>query len=145
MTKSTSGYFQKMRENRVDYKVLSDDVVIFRRHNRMYRLSNIANNYLAGKLFVLINANTNNPAFEIADRINLLSKRSRVRCAKFFSEYWQLEDHKDVSDDLNIFLEILEGLGMTEVKPSDSVHAPRQFGKPWGNKRRAKPAKLAQV
>ena len=33
-------------ENRPDYKVLNDDVVIFRRHNRYYRLSNLANNWL---------------------------------------------------------------------------------------------------
>ena len=43
--------------NRVDYKVLNDDVFIFRRGNRMYRLSNLANNWLPGKFFVLINGN----------------------------------------------------------------------------------------
>ena len=127
-------------ENRPDYKVLSDDIVIFRRHNRYYRLSNLANNWLPGKLFVLINANTNNPAFEVADRINLLSSRSRTRCAKFFAEYWQLEDSKLVREDLSIILEILTELGLTEFE-HDPAKAPRQFGKPWSNKT----AKLARV
>ena len=53
----TSGHLNRMRENRLHYKVLNDDVVIFRRHDRMYRLSNLANNWLPGKLFVLVSAN----------------------------------------------------------------------------------------
>jgi hypothetical protein len=141
MSKSKErGYFRMLNENRVKYKVLSDDVVVFRRHDRMYRLSNLANNWLPGKLFVLINANTTNQAFEAADRINLLSSRSRTRCAKFLAELWQLEDSKVVREDLGVILEILSELGLTEVE-HDPAKAPRQFGKPWSNKT----AKLAQV
>ena len=137
---SQRGYFRMLNENRVKYKVLNDDVVIFRRHDRMYRLSNLANNWLPGKLFVLINANTTDQAFEAADRINLLSSRSRRRCAKFFAELWQLDDAKLVNEDLSIILEMLTELGLTEVEP-DPAKAPRQFGKPWSNKTE----KLARV
>jgi hypothetical protein len=141
MSKSKErGYFRMLNENRVKYKVLSDDAVVFRRHDRMYRLSNLANNWLPGKLFVLINANTTNQAFEAADRINLLSSRSRTRCAKFFAELWQLEGSKVVREDLSIMLAVLTELGLTEVE-HDPAKAPRQFGKPWSNKT----AKLAQV
>ena len=127
-------------ENRVNFKVLNDDVVVFRRHDRMYRLSNLANNWLPGKLFVLINANTPDGSSDIADRTNLLSARSRKRCATFFADYWQLEDEKLVGEDLGIILEVLTELGLTEVEP-DPAKAPRQFGKPWSNKT----AKLARV
>ena len=67
-----------LNENRVKHKVLNDDVVIFRRHDRMYRLSNLAHNWLPGKLFVLINANTTDQKFEAADRINLLSHAAEL-------------------------------------------------------------------
>lgn len=137
---SKRGYFKMLDENRVKFKVLNDDVVIFRRHDRMYRLSNLANNWLPGKLFVLINANTTDQTFEAADRINLLSSRSRTRCAKFFAELWQLEDDKLVREDLDIILGVLGELGLTEVE-HDPAKQPRQFGKPWSNKT----AKLVQV
>ena len=137
---SQRGYFRMLNENRVKHKVLNDDVVIFRRHDRMYRLSNLAHNWLPGKLFVLINANTTDQKFEAADRINLLSKRSRTRCAKFFAELWQLEDAKLIREDLSIILEVLTELGFTQFD-HDPTKAPRQFGKPWSNKT----AKLAQV
>jgi len=127
-------------ENRVKFKVLNDDVVIFRRHNRMYRLSNLADNWLPGKLFVLINANTPDRGSDIADRIDLRSQRSRNRCAKFFAEYWQLEDSYLVAEDLSIVFEILSELGFNEFE-HDPAKAPRQFGKPWSNKT----AKLARV
>ncbi len=141
MSKSKKrGYFKMLDENQVKFKVLNDDVVIFRRHDRMYRLSNLANNWLPGKLFVLINANTPDRGSDIADRINLRSQRSRNRCAKFFAEYWQLEDSKLIKEDLSIVLEILSELGFNEFE-RDPTKAPRQFGKPWSNKT----AKLAQV
>ena len=133
-------------ENRVNFKVLNDDVVIFRRHDRMYRLSNLANNWLPGKLFVLINANTPDRSSDIADRTNLLSARSRKRCATFFADYWQLENSKLVQEDLSIVLEILTELGSANSNPirpkrlanSANRGATRQRSwrefndKPWG-------------
>ena len=141
MSKSSQrGYFKMLDENRVNFKVLNDDVVIFRRHDRMYRLSNLANNWLPGKLFVLINANTPDRSSDIADRTNLLSARSRKRCATFFADYWHLENSKLVQEDLSIVLEILTELGFSEFE-HDPAKVPRQFGKPWSNKT----AKLARV
>jgi len=135
----TSGHI-----NQIDYKVLNDDVFIFRRCNRMYRLSNLANNWLPGKLFVLINANTADQTFEVAERINLRSSGSRKRTAQLFAELWQLTDAKPVKEDLSIMLEILTDLGFTNIK-LDPDKAPRQFGKPWSTERRAKQRRLARV
>ena len=142
----SSGYI-----NQVDYKVLNDDVFIFRRGNRMYRLSNLANNWLPGKFFVLINANTADQAFEVADRINLRASSSRCRTAQLFAELWQLEDAKPVRKDLAIMLEILTDLGFTDVELNPDK-APREFDKPWSTKgpnlrrkRTNKRRKLARV
>mgnify|MGYP000070694193 CR=1 FL=1 len=126
----SSGYI-----NQVDYKVLNDDVFIFRRGNRMYRLSNLANNWLPGKFFVLINANTADQAFEVADRINLRANSSRCRTAQLFADLWQLSDSNPVKEDLFIMLEILTDLGFTDIK-LDPAKAPREFGKPWSTKGR---------
>lgn len=130
--------------NPVDYKVLNDDVFIFRRGNRMYRLSNLANNWIPGKFFVLINGNTTERTFEVADRINLRLSSSRCRTAELFTELWQLKESKPVKKDLAIMLEILTDLGFTDIK-HDPEKAPREFGKPWSTKRSNKQRKLARV
>lgn len=147
MSKSSKRSHHKMLdENRLDYKVINDDVVIFRRHNRLYRLSNLANNWLPGKLFVLINANTSTGDFDAVDRINILSPRSRKSCAKLFADLWQSDDAAIIQDDLTIILEVLTELGLTKVVPSDDpANAPREFGKPWSVKKRVSSRKLVQV
>ena len=147
MSKSSQRSHHKMLdENRLDYKVINDDVVIFRRHNRLYRLSNLANNWLPGKLFVLINANTSTGDFEAVDRINILSLRSRKSCATLFSDLWQSDNASIVQDDLKIILDVLTELGLTKVVPSDDpANAPREFGKPWSAKSRVSSRRLVQV
>jgi hypothetical protein len=133
-------------ESRLRYKVIDDDVVVCARHDRLYRLSNLANNWIPGKLFVLITANTTAGAFEAVDRINMLSPRSRKNCSQLFSELWDSDNAAAIADDLNMMLEVLTELGLTEVKTSDDpAHAPRQFGKPWTTKGRIKRRKLVQV
>ena len=147
MSKSSKrGHHKMINQNRLDYKVINDDVVVFRRHDRLYRLSNLANNWIPGKYFVLINANTTAGDFEAVDRINILSPRSRKSCGKLFAELWQSDNAQAIQDDLKIILEVLTELGLTQVVSSDNpADAPRQFGKPWSAKSRVSSPKLAQV
>lgn len=133
-------------QSRLRYKVINDDVVVFARHDRLYRISNLANNWIPGKFFVLINGNTTAGDFEAVDRINLLTARSRKRCGKLFSELWEINNAATVTEDLNMILDVLTDLGFTKIKTSDDpAKQPRQFGKPWTAKGRAKRRKLARV
>ena len=93
-------------------ELISDDQAIFTVADRVYRISNLANNRLVGKLIVMIKAYTArcDATLGYASRINILNARSRKEFALFVSERWSLSQ-KTARQDMAALLEQLQALG----------------------------------
>ena len=100
-------------------EMIDGDRAIFTSGNRVYRISNLSNNRLIGKLIVMIKAYTTGNTVGYANRINILNPRSRKEFALFVSERWSLPQ-KTARQDMAALLEQLQSLGFdgrTNVKP----------------------------
>jgi hypothetical protein len=111
------------------FEYLDRDRAIFIRGDRVYRLSNLSNNRLAGKLIVMIKASTiSDNDLDCVDRLNIVHRRSRETFARLVAERWQIPlrvARKDI-------WELQEQLLMRgHVSVVDSDEPPREFGKSW--------------
>ncbi len=112
-------------------EMIDSDRAVFTSGNRVYRISNLSNNHLIGKLIILIKAYTTNEKFGHTDRINFFHIRSRNNFAKLAAERWRINQAVAKSDMANLcemLLELGYGGGSTANRA--------EFGK-RGNPRRA--------
>lgn len=92
-------------------EMLDGDRAIFTSGDRVYRISNLSNNRMLGKLIVMIKAyTTGGDTVGYANRINILHARSRKEFALFVSERWSLPQ-KTAREDMAALLEQLQSLG----------------------------------
>jgi hypothetical protein len=91
-------------------EMINEDQAIFTSGDRVYRISNLSNNRLVGKLIILIKAYTTSNTVGYANRINILNPRSRKEFALFVSERWSLPQ-KTARQDMAALLEQLQSLG----------------------------------